>query len=70
MTENQKLSSKINKGVEEAIAQAIERHRKLGEAIAVWRDGKVVILTADQIPPMQTSSDLSLLPSLNDRESH
>lgn len=58
MTEKQRLSSKINKGVEEAIAQAIERHRKLGEAIAVWQDGKVVILTADQIPPMQLPRSL------------
>ncbi|MBW4580238.1 MAG: hypothetical protein KME42_11785 [Tildeniella nuda ZEHNDER 1965/U140] len=29
-----------------AIAQAIERHRKLGESIAIWQDGKVVFLTA------------------------
>jgi hypothetical protein len=53
MSENQRLSSKINEGVEAAIAQALERHRKLGEAIAVWQDGKVVVLTADAIPPMQ-----------------
>jgi hypothetical protein len=33
-----------------AIAQALERHRRLGQSIAVWRDGKVVILEADQIP--------------------
>jgi hypothetical protein len=38
MTGNQRLSSQINVGVEAAIAQAIERHRKLGEAIAVWHD--------------------------------
>jgi uncharacterized protein (DUF2249 family) len=43
----------INAGVEAAIAQSIERHRKVGEAIAVWQDGEVVVLTADQIPPLQ-----------------
>jgi hypothetical protein len=59
MTANQRLSSQINAGVEAAIAQAIERHRKLGEAIAVWQDGKVVVLTADQIPPLQTPSESS-----------
>jgi hypothetical protein len=53
MTVNQRLSSQINAGVEAATAQAIERHRKLGEAIAVWQDGKVVVLTADQIPPLE-----------------
>jgi hypothetical protein len=50
MTEHQLLSSKINEGVKVAISRAIERHRSLGESIAIWRDGKVVILTSDQIP--------------------
>lgn len=48
----QLLSTKINVGVKAAVAAAIERHRKLGESIAVWQDGKVVILTADRIPPI------------------
>lgn len=52
MSEHQLLSSKIHEGVKFAIAQALERHRKLGESIAVWRDGQVVTLTADQIPVM------------------
>ena len=56
MAETQLLSGKINEGMKAAIAQALERHRKLGESIAVWKDGKVAILTADQIP--QTHSDL------------
>lgn len=38
-----------------AIAQALERHRKLGESTAIWQDGKVVVLEADQIPPAQTN---------------
>jgi len=33
-----------------AIAKTLDRHRRLGESIAVWQDGKVVILSADQIP--------------------
>jgi hypothetical protein len=48
----QLLSTKINAGLKSAVAAAIERHRKLGESIAVWQDGKVVILTADRIPPI------------------
>ena len=43
---------KIDAGVKFAIAQAIERHRRLGESISIWQDGKVVTLTADQIPPL------------------
>lgn len=53
MTEHQRLSSKVNDGVRSAIAQALERHRKLGEAIAIWRDDQVVVLPADQIPTIQ-----------------
>lgn len=47
------LHQKIDAGVKAAIAAAIERHRKLGESISIWKDGKVVTLTADQIPPQQ-----------------
>lgn len=50
---NELLSSKINEGVNKAIAEAIEKHRKLGEAIAVWQNGEVVILSADQIPNLE-----------------
>jgi hypothetical protein len=42
MSESEPLQEKITAGGQRAIAQAIERHRKLGEAIAVWQDGKVV----------------------------
>jgi predicted ABC-type ATPase len=35
-----------------ATAEAIRRHRLLGEPIAVWRDGKVVILPPEQIPDL------------------
>jgi 20S proteasome alpha/beta subunit len=44
---------KITEVAKSAIAQAIERHRKLGESIAVWQEGKVVILSAEQIPTVQ-----------------
>jgi hypothetical protein len=44
------LHQKIVEGSKVATAEALERHRKLGEAIAVWKDGRVVILSADQIP--------------------
>ena len=50
------LYEAMTAGARLAIAQAVERHRKLGESIAIWRDGKVVVLTADQIPPMQTEN--------------
>ncbi len=45
-----KLSEQIDTGVKTAIAEAIERHRRLGESISILKDGKVVTLTSDQIP--------------------
>jgi len=44
------IHQKIDIGVKAAIANAIERHRKLGESISIWQEGKVVTLTAEQIP--------------------
>ncbi|MEM8779696.1 MAG: hypothetical protein AAGF26_12655 [Cyanobacteria bacterium P01_G01_bin.49] len=52
-----KLSQQINIGVKVAIAEAIERHRKLGESISILKDGKVVTLTAEQIPPLREIED-------------
>lgn len=51
----EKLSSQIDAGVKLAVAKAIERHRRLGESISIWQDGQVVTLTADQIPPLDSS---------------
>lgn len=52
MTEQQLkiLHRKIDAGVKAAIAQAIEGHRKLGQSNSILQDGKVVTLTAEQIP--------------------
>ncbi len=54
-----RLSSKIDAGVKAAIAQAIEKHRKLGQSISIWRDGKVVTLTAEQIPQIQVKTPVT-----------
>ena len=52
MTEDEMrvLHQKIVEGSKVATAEVLERHRRLGEEIAVWKDGKVVILSADRIP--------------------
>ena len=47
------LYQKIDAGVKLAIAEAIEKHRKLGQSISIWQDGQIVTLTADQIPPLE-----------------
>jgi hypothetical protein len=48
------LHCKIEEGVRVAVAQALDRHRKLGESIAVWQDNQVVILPPEQIPSMES----------------
>ena len=40
---------KIDKVFETAVRKALKRHKDAGNSIAVWRNGKVVILTPDQI---------------------
>jgi hypothetical protein len=59
MTEEKfvKLSDRIDAGVKSAIAEAIEKHRRLGQSISIWRDGKIVTLSAAEIPPRSTSRD-------------
>ena len=47
-----KFHQKIDADVKLAIAEAIEKHRKLGESISIWQDGKIITLTADQITPL------------------
>lgn len=42
---------KITQCAQQAVAEAIERHRRLGESIVIWRDGEIVTLTAEEIPP-------------------
>ncbi|NEO57115.1 MAG: hypothetical protein F6K54_31010 [Okeania sp. SIO3B5] len=44
------FSERLLKSINKAIAEALERHRKLGESIAIWEDGKVVIVPPEKIP--------------------
>ena len=36
--------------MKEAVREALLRHKKLGNPIAVWRDGRVVWLGPEEIP--------------------
>jgi hypothetical protein len=33
-----------------AVRQALWRHKQLGQSVAIWEDGKVVILKPEEIP--------------------
>ena len=47
-------SQAIEAAMGKAVREALRRHKLLGESIAVWRDGKVVIVPAEEIevPPL------------------
>lgn len=40
---------KIDRVFKLAVNKALKRHKAAGNSIAIWRDGSLVILTADQI---------------------
>lgn len=42
-------SKRIDAGIKKAIKDAIIRHKLLGESIAIWKDGKVIIVPANKI---------------------
>jgi hypothetical protein len=54
-TPDAKLEEVIAKGIRiqhafrAGVRRALMRHKRLGESIAVWRDGQVVIVPPDQI---------------------
>lgn len=40
-----------------AVRAALARHKREGNSVAVWRDGKVTLLTPDQLPDDIDSED-------------
>ena len=40
----------IDLALQRAVREALIRHKKLGEPVAVWRDGEAVILPPEEIP--------------------
>jgi hypothetical protein len=40
---------KAEMALKEAVAEAIAEHKRRGHPIAVWRDGKVVLIPPDEI---------------------
>ena len=42
--EKKQLRNKIDEGIKAAIAEALERHKRLGQSIVVSRDGKIILM--------------------------
>lgn len=41
--------TEIDEALRRAVREALLRHKKLGNSIAVWREGKVVVLPPEEI---------------------
>jgi len=55
---DEKMAAKIDKTLRETIAKAIDRHRRLGESIAISENGKVKILSPEDILIRQQNSQI------------
>jgi hypothetical protein len=44
---------RIVAAMQRAVREAIEQHRKSGNPIAIWRDGAVVWIPPEDIPPLE-----------------
>jgi hypothetical protein len=38
------------KAIQRGVRRALWRHKQLGQSVAVWRDGRVVVLRPEEIP--------------------
>ena len=43
------LEIRAEEALKKAVAETIEDHRRTGDPIVIWRDGKVVKISADRI---------------------
>ncbi|HEY1302885.1 MAG TPA: hypothetical protein VGF24_05015 [Vicinamibacterales bacterium] len=47
---------RIERALRAAVRDALQRHKRDGDPVAVWREGRVVWLTPDQIPTIGDES--------------
>jgi hypothetical protein len=48
----------IDRAMQIAVRKALREHKRLGHSVAVWRDGKTVILAPDEIEVPENDADL------------
>lgn len=57
--ESEENDRKIEESIKTAVQAAIERHRKLGEDVVVWENGKPRKIPASEIEKTEDSSQIS-----------
>jgi hypothetical protein len=55
--QSEELDRKIDAGIKQAVSEALEEHRRMGRAIVVWKDGKVVTVPPSEIPTRNVEPD-------------
>jgi hypothetical protein len=56
------LAYRAEEALRRAVAEAIAEHRRNGVPIAIWRDGKVVRIPADQIEVREPQIEYTVPP--------
>jgi hypothetical protein len=56
------LAYRAEEALREAVAEAIAEHRRNGVPIAIWRNGKVVRIPADQIEVREPQVEYKVSP--------
>lgn len=52
MTDLSLPDQQVVDALRDAVAEALERKRRLGQYAVIWRDGRVVRLQPEEIPPL------------------
>jgi hypothetical protein len=52
----------VEQALQKAVVQAMVRHKRLGNPIVVWRDGKVVWIPAEEIEIPDSATDTKETP--------
>jgi hypothetical protein len=56
------LAYRAEEALQKAVAEAIAEHRRNGVPIAIWRNGKVVRIPADQIEVREPQIEYTVSP--------
>ncbi len=56
------LAYKAEEALRKAVAEAIAEHRRRGVPIAIWRNGRVVRIPADQIKVQESQVEYTVSP--------
>lgn len=51
----------VDKAVNESVRHALLNHKRAGNPIASWKDGRVVIIPADEIEVEETPAESEML---------